>query len=401
MFRNRSMLHDQIRRFASVCDLKLPSTSSRFINKKMNLIGMTLEDLRDELKRSTPHAKKYTALQIWQHMYRRGSTEFNDMPNISKDLRAELASKYEISYGEVKFDKTALDTTRKFLIGFNTRQDPRAIVETVIIPESKRSTLCVSSQIGCSLKCSFCHTGTQKLERSLTSGEVVGQYMIAASNCNDFPLVVENKKRTISNMVFMGQGEPLYNWRNVSKAVKILTDPEGLNWSKSKITISTSGVAPLIPKIATDLGVSLAISLHATNNSLRDILVPLNKTYPLEAVLEACRMYAYSMNHHHNSSHRRRITFEYVMLDHVNDSLSEARDLAKLLKQLPAHVNLIPFNPWPGSGYESTKMEKIEQFAQVVIDGGVHCTVRRPRGQDIMAACGQLKSSEEKKKNRC
>ncbi|KAI8997357.1 cfr family radical SAM enzyme [Pilobolus umbonatus] len=226
------------------------------------------------------------------------------MTNLSKNLQAELNAKYEISYGDIKLDKIAADDTRKFLIGFNTKQEPRAIVETVLIPELTRSTLCVSSQIGCSLNCSFCHTGTQKLERSLTSAEVVGQYMIAAQCSGDFPLS-DTKKRTVSNMVFMGQGEPLYNWRNVSKAVKILTDPAGLNWSKSKITISTSGVVPMIPKIATELGVSLAISLHATNNELRDELVPLNKTFPLEVLLEACKEYA-----HHMGSRGRRITFE-------------------------------------------------------------------------------------------
>ncbi|KAI8877733.1 ribosomal RNA large subunit methyltransferase N [Backusella circina FSU 941] len=347
---------------------------------------MTLEELQQEIIGLEP-TKKYTALQIWQHMYKKGYTQFDDMPNLSKDMKEALNQKYEINYGEVKLDKMAKDDTRKFLVGFNTKMDPKAVVETVLIPEPKRATLCVSSQIGCSLNCSFCHTGTQKLERSLTSGEVVGQYMIAAERSGDFPLK-EDKKRVVSNMVFMGQGEPLYNWKNVSKAVRILTDPQGLNWSKPKITISTSGVVPLIPKIATELGVSLAISLHATNNELRDVLVPLNKTFSLELVLEACKEYARFMG-----NRGRRITFEYVMLDHVNDSLSEARALVKLLKQLPAHVNLIPFNPWPGSGYESTKMDHVERFAQVVVQGGVHCTIRRPRGQDIMAACGQLKSS--------
>lgn len=331
-----------------VRNFKAPSSSTT-VQRKKNLIGLTLPDLQEELAGLT-HSKKFTPLQIWQHVYKRGYTKFEDMPNLSKDLQMELAAKYEVNYGEVKLDKTALDSTRKFLIGFNTRYDPKAIVETVIIPEAKRSTLCVSSQIGCSLNCSFCHTGTQKLERSLTSGEIVGQYMIAAKNSGDFPFK-DDKKKMISNMVFMGQGEPLYNWKNVSKAVKVLTDTQGLSWSKQKITISTSGVVPLIPKIATDLGVSLAISLHATNNALRDVLVPLNKTFPLEMVLEACRTYA-----HHMGNRGRRITFEYVMLDHVNDSLSDARLMVKLLKQLPAHVNLIPFNPWPGSGYESTKI---------------------------------------------
>ncbi|CAO3696619.1 unnamed protein product [Rhizopus stolonifer] len=310
------------------------------------------------------------------------------MTNLSKNLQVELSEKYTVYYGDIKLDKLAQDQTRKFLIGFN--RDPRAIVETVIIPEPKRSTLCVSSQIGCSLNCSFCHTGTQKLERSLTAAEVVGQYMTAATQSGDFPL---KDKRVVSNMVFMGQGEPLYNWRQISKAIKILTDEKGIAWSKSKITVSTSGVVPLIPKIATELGVSLAISLHAVNNDLRDVLVPLNKMFPLETVLDACKQYAQSMG-----NRGRRITFEYVMLKNVNDSLSEARKMAKLLNQLPAHVNLIPFNPWPGSQYESTNMEQIERFANIVSLNGIHCTIRRPRGQDIMAACGQLKSSALNKK---
>ncbi|KAI9265603.1 cfr family radical SAM enzyme [Sporodiniella umbellata] len=222
------------------------------------------------------------------------------MTNIPKQLQAELLEKYRIYYGDLNLDKIAKDHTRKFLIGFD--RDPRAIIETVIIPEPKRSTLCVSSQIGCSLSCSFCHTGTQKLERSLTSAEVVGQYMMAAKQSNDFPW---RSKRTISNMVFMGQGEPLYNWRQVRRAIQILTDTQGLAWSKSKITVSTSGVVPLIPKIATDVGVSLAISLHAVNNELRDILVPLNKMFPLETVLDACKEYAQQMG-----NKGRRITFE-------------------------------------------------------------------------------------------
>ncbi|KAI8646540.1 radical SAM enzyme [Parasitella parasitica] len=388
---HQPFIYTSYRRLATVRSFKIPSHPAS-LQKKTNLIGLTLDDLKQEFV-GLKHSKNYSALQIWQHMYRKGCTQFEDMTNIHKDLQQELNQKYEIKYGQVKLDKIAADETRKFLIGFNTKQDPRAIVETVIIPEANRSTLCVSSQIGCSLNCSFCHTGTQKMERSLTSGEVVGQYMIAASHSGDFPFR-DDKKRTIGNMVFMGQGEPLYNWKNVSKAIKIMTDTQGLSWPKPKITVSTSGVVPLIPKIATELGVSLAVSLHATNNALRDVLVPLNKTFPLEMVLEACKAYA-----SHMGNRGRRITFEYVMLDHVNDSLSDARAMVKLLKQLPAHVNLIPFNPWPGSGYKSTKMEQIERFAQTVIQGGVHCTIRRPRGQDIMAACGQLKSSEEKKKH--
>ncbi|KAG0759527.1 hypothetical protein G6F57_009555 [Rhizopus arrhizus] len=342
--------------------------------KKLNLLGLTLPELQQELS-TVRNVKPYTALQLWQHIYKQGHVDFTQMTNLSKDLQAELSEKYTIYYGDIKLDKIAKDQTRKFLIGFN--RDPRAIVETVIIPEPKRSTLCVSSQIGCSLNCSFCHTGTQKLERSLTAAEVVGQYMTAAKQSNDFPI---REKRVISNMVFMGQGEPLYNWRQISKAVKILTDEQGLNWSKPKITISTSGVVPLIPKIATELGVSLAISLHATNNDLRNVLVPLNKMFSLEMVLDACKLYAQSMG-----NRGKRITFEYVMLKNVNDSLSEARTMAKLLKQLPAHVNLIPFNPWPGSEYESTHIDQIERFANIVSLNGIHCTIRRPRGQDQQA----------------
>ncbi|KAI8376047.1 ribosomal RNA large subunit methyltransferase N [Radiomyces spectabilis] len=353
---------------------------------KKNLIGLSLQDLQQELA-TVKNIKKYTALQIWQHMYQKGCTSFDEMSTLSKDLRSHLKEYYMIHYGDVQLDRTAKDTTRKFLIGFNTRQDPGAIVETVMIPESRRVTLCVSSQIGCSLKCSFCHTGTQKLLRNLTAAEVVGQFMIAASRAGDFPLR-DDRKRIVSNAVFMGQGEPGYNWRNVSKAIKILTDPQGLDWSKHKITISTSGVAPVIPKIASELGVSLAISLHATNNQLRNELVPLNKTYPLDTVLAACREYAANMG-----KKGRRITFEYVMLRGVNDSAGEARELVRLLKQLPAHVNLIPFNPWPGSGYQSSTAEQVQRFANIVMEGGIHCTVRRPRGQDILAACGQLKSS--------
>ncbi|KAI7870248.1 ribosomal RNA large subunit methyltransferase N [Spinellus fusiger] len=358
---------------------------------KKNLIGLPLKDLENELA-NVKGAKKYTALQLWQSMYKQGVQSLDQVTNLSKDLRTELQTHYTIHYGRVELDKLAADMTRKFLIGFNTHQEPGAIVETVLIPESKRATLCVSSQIGCSLKCSFCHTGTQKLLRGLTAAEVVGQYMIAAHRSGDFHLC-QDTKRTVSNIVFMGQGEPLYNWRHVSKAIQVLTDPQGLGLSKSKITVSTSGVVPLIPKIATELGVSLAISLHATNNDLRNVLVPLNKTFPIELLLETCMEYTRLMG-----KNTRRITFEYVMLDGVNDSLAEARALVRLLKQLPAHVNLIPFNPWPGSGYTSSKPERIEQFAKIVVLGGIHCTVRRPRGQDIMAACGQLKSNMSQNK---
>ncbi|KAG2220573.1 hypothetical protein INT45_008754 [Circinella minor] len=360
----------------------------RHVNKKKNLIGLTLDQIKQEVQ-NIPTVKQFTAFQLWQHMYRHGTTSFSKMTNLSNPLRDHLKQYYTIDYGHVQLDQTSVDGTRKWLVGFD---DPRAVVESVLIPEPKRHTLCVSSQIGCSLRCSFCHTGTQKLLRNLTSGEIIGQVMLAAHGIKQFHQSPINRPKLLSHMVFMGQGEPLYNHKQVFQAIQILTDQQGLQWPKQKITISTSGVVPLIPKIATELGVSLAISLHATRDSLRDTLVPLNKTYPLETLMDACFNYA-------KQSSGQRITFEYVMLDGINDSLSEAKDLVKLLKQLPAHVNLIPFNPWPGSIYKTSKPEQVEKFAQIVQNGGVHCTIRRPRGQDILAACGQLRSSEERKKN--
>ncbi|KAL1927738.1 hypothetical protein VTP01DRAFT_3559 [Rhizomucor pusillus] len=391
LFRTPNVLKRQYSsRLAEIASFS--ATSRDALPIKKNIVGLTLDQLQGDLQSiGANEVRHFTALQIWQHIYKQGVTRFHDMTSLPKRLREILDERYIVDYGQVKLDKTSKDGTRKWLVGYNTSMQPNAVVESVLIPEPKRSTLCVSSQIGCSLRCSFCHTGTQKLLRNLTAAEVVGQYMIAAHRSGDFPL--RPNERSVSNMVFMGQGEPLYNWRNIRQAVKILTDPEGLQWPKPKITISTSGVAPLIPKIASELGVSLAISLHATRNDLRDVLVPLNKTYPIDMVLNACRQYAHLLK----GGNMRRITFEYVMLDNVNDSAHEARELVRLLKQLPAHVNLIPFNPWPGSQYKTSKMERIDKFAEIVINGGIHCTVRRPRGQDIMAACGQLKSNAEQK----
>ncbi|OZJ06270.1 hypothetical protein BZG36_00791 [Bifiguratus adelaidae] len=350
-------------------------------------VETTLEELRQTLKPPllAGHVNTFTADQVFDYMYRKGSRNFEDMTNVSKALRQELGQQFDIVYGSVELDKKSVDGTRKYLIGFKTL-DARNVIETVMIPETTRSTLCISSQVGCSLNCSFCHTGTQKLERNLTASEIIGQYMIAAHHKGDFPLQ-ERQRHRLSNIVFMGQGEPLYNWRQVSKAVKLLTAPKGVGLPKQRVTISTSGVVPLIPKIASELGVALAISLHATTNDLRDELVPLNKTYPLSMLLAACHDYIQSL------PNRTRITFEYVMLDRVNDHPSQAKDLVRHVKGLPAHVNLIPFNPWPGSQYNTSTPDRIEQFARVIEEAGIPCTVRRPRGQDIMAACGQLKSS--------
>ncbi|CAO3630717.1 unnamed protein product [Cunninghamella echinulata] len=343
------------------------STACHIIKRLFNQ-RFSFEELSAELA-TLPNTKSYNTKQIWQYLYRQGYTTFGNMTTLSKSLRETLEKNYKISY------------------------DPGAIVESVLIPEPQRSSLCVSSQIGCSLQCSFCHTGTQKLLRNLKPGEVVGQYMIAASRAGDF-LLNKNERRTVSNIIFMGQGEPLYNFRNTSKAIKILTHSEGLNFPKSKIVVSTSGVAPLIPKLASELGVSLAVSLHATKNDLRNELVPLNKTYPIEVVLDSCKQYSQLMG-----KKGRRITFEYVMLHKVNDSLQEAQLLVKLLNQLPSHINLIPFNPWPGSKYTTSNWDQIEKFSQIIMNSGIPCTIRRPRGKDILAACGQLKSSEQNKNN--
>ncbi|KAI1316752.1 hypothetical protein EDD11_009490 [Mortierella claussenii] len=327
---------------------------------KKNLIGLSLLQLKEELQ-SLSGVKSYTASQIWRFLYQRGVTSIDEMFNVPKDVREELKEKYTIDYGRVVSDHVSPnDGTRKLLVGF---QDPKAMVESVFIPmNGPRGTQCISSQVGCSLACTFCHTGTQKLLRNLTAGEIVGQYMIPAKDYGDLPLV-KNAQRNVNNIVFMGQGEPLYNWRNVKQAIEILTDKDGIALPKSKITVSTSGVAPGLTKLAELGGIGLAISLHATNDRLRDELVPINK---------------------------------YVMLKDVNDSFQEARALADMLKDIPAHVNLIPFNPWPGSQYVSSPRDHIIGFSRIVESLGVPTTVRWPRGLDVMGACGQLRTSYQK-----
>ncbi|KAF9971606.1 hypothetical protein BGZ73_005430 [Actinomortierella ambigua] len=357
---------------ASQETLHTPLPSTRRDWDKKNLIGLTLPQLQEEL-RSVPGVKSYTAKQIYGFMYQRGVTEFEDMQNVPKDIRQTLKERYTIDYGRIVTDLVSpVDGTRKFLIGFH---GPKDLVESVFIPmNGSRGTQCISSQIGC----------------SLASGEIVGQYMIPAKDYHDLPQV-PNMQRNVSNIVFMGQGEPLYNWRNVKQAIEILTDKNGIGLPKAKITVSTSGVAPGIYKLAELGGVGLAISLHATTNELRDEIVPINKTFPIKQVLDACRDYAKAMQSF--SRDCQRITFEYVMLKDVNDSFSEARELARLLKDIPSHVNLIPFNPWPGSQYKSSPRDHIVGFSRIVEELGVPTTIRWPRGKDVLAACGQLRSS--------
>ncbi|KAF9392506.1 hypothetical protein CPC16_003223 [Podila verticillata] len=338
------------------------TTPTRDWNKK-NLIGLTLDSIQETIK-GIPGVKSYTAAQIFRFLYQRGVTSIDDMLNIPTSVKDELKEHYTIDYGRVVTDHVSpSDGTRKLLVGF---EDPKALVESVFIPmNGPRGTQCISSQVGCSLACTFCHTGTQKLLRNLTAGEIVGQYMIPAKDYGDLPLV-KNAQRNVNNIVFMGQGEPLYNWRNVKQAIEILTHKDGIAMPKSKITVSTSGVAPGIAKLAELGGIVL---------------------------MEACDQYAQAMQTCNRDS--QRITFEYVMLKDVNDSFQEARDLANLLKNIPSHVNLIPFNPWPGSQYVSSPRDHIVGFSRIVEGLGVPTTIRWPRGLDVMGACGQLRTSYE------
>jgi 23S rRNA (adenine2503-C2)-methyltransferase len=341
--------------------------------------------------------------QIWHWLYVRGATGFGDMTNVAKTLRALLDAHATLERPEIVREQVSADGTRKWVLRLPSRtaHDKGAEVECVYIPEKDRGTLCVSSQVGCTLNCSFCHTGTQKLVRNLEASEIVGQVLVARDRLGDYPgrvapegaFVPDDGGRFVSNIVFMGMGEPLYNYENVRDAIGVLTDPEGLQLSRRRVTVSTSGVVPEIARLGAETGTMLAISLHATNDPLRDVLVPINRKYNIAELLQACRDYP-------GVSNARRITFEYVMLKGVNDSLAEARALVKLLKGVPAKINLIPFNPWPGSIYECSDWEGIERFSDLIFSAGYSSPIRTPRGRDILAACGQLKSDTEKMRAR-
>jgi 23S rRNA (adenine2503-C2)-methyltransferase len=325
----------------------------------------------------------------------RGVTEFDAMTSVSKDLRAALAARYTLARPEVVAEQVSVDGTRKWLIelpGEHPGERPHQ-VETVYIPDDGRGTLCVSSQVGCTLNCSFCHTGTQRLVRNLTAGEIVGQVLLARDRLGDWQAASDKSddpaKRLVTNIVMMGMGEPLYNFDAVRDALLIVADGDGIGISRRRITLSTSGVVPNIVRAGAEIGVMLAISLHAVRDELRDELVPLNRKYPIAELLQACRDYP-------GASNARRITFEYVMLKGVNDSLDDAKRLVRLLKGIPAKINLIPFNPWPGTAYECSDWDQIEKFSEYVFNAGYSSPVRTPRGRDILAACGQLKSETEK-----
>ncbi len=338
--------------------------------------------------------------QLWHWIYHRGAREFTAMRNIARPLLDNLAERHNLARPDVVAEQVSADGTRKWLLRMPPAhpRDKGAEIECVYIPESDRGTLCVSSQVGCTLNCSFCHTGTMPLVRNLTAAEIVGQVLVARDRLGDFPggvaptdgLVPSGEGvRAVSNIVFMGMGEPLYNFAAVRDAIAVLTDGDGLSLSRRRITVSTSGVAPEMERLGAECGTMLAVSLHATNDPLRDRLVPLNRKYPIEQLLQACRNYP-------GASNARRITFEYVMLKGVNDTPAEAKALVRLLKGLPAKINLIPFNPWPGSPYECSEWETIERFSEIVFNAGYASPVRTPRGRDILAACGQLKSESEK-----
>ena len=405
-----------------------------------SLVGMSREELGAALAAiGVPAGQiRMRTAQLWHWLYVRGATDFAEMTNVSKGLRAQLADAYVIGRPEIVTEQISEDGTRKWLLRFPPRGAGRPVeVETVYIPEEGRGTLCLSSQVGCTLSCSFCHTGTQRLVRNLTPEEIVGQILLARDRLGDYPApgtsksspppergrwpgeasseagseggdqetppqplpfqgreggavpVAPSTGRLVSNIVMMGMGEPLYNYDNVRQALQIAADGDGIALSKRRITLSTSGVVPMIPRVGEDLGVLLAISLHAVTDEKRDELVPINKKYPIAELMAACRAYP-------GLSNARRITFEYVMLKGINDSPAEARALVKLLAGIPAKINLIPFNPWPGSPYECSDWEAIERFADIVNRAGYASPVRTPRGRDILAACGQLKSESER-----
>ncbi|WP_439119129.1 23S rRNA (adenine(2503)-C(2))-methyltransferase RlmN [Marivita sp.] len=360
---------------------------------KTNIVGLTRDKLREALvSMGTPEKQsKMRVNQIWQWVYQWGVRDFHAMTNLAKAYRTELDDHFEIALPEIVSKQVSADGTRKYLVRIAGGHE----VEVVYIPETDRGTLCISSQVGCTLTCSFCHTGTQKLVRNLTAGEIIGQVMLARDDLGEWPEpgigTGENGPRLLSNIVLMGMGEPLYNFDNVRDAMKIAMDGEGIALSRRRITLSTSGVVPEIAKTAEEIGCLLAVSFHATTDEVRDRLVPINKRWNIETLLDTLREYP-------KKSNSERITFEYVMLKDVNDSDEDARRLVKLISGIPAKINLIPFNEWPGAPYQRSDWSRIESFADIIYKAGYASPIRTPRGEDIMAACGQLKSATERER---
>jgi 23S rRNA (adenine2503-C2)-methyltransferase len=355
----------------------------------VNLVGLTRQGMREALiAAGTPERQaKMRVGQVWQWIYHWGVRDFALMTNLAKDYRALLAEHFTIQLPEVVTRQVSNDGTRKYLVRIAGGHE----VEVVYIPETERGTLCISSQVGCTLTCSFCHTGTQKLVRNLTAGEIIGQVILARDDLGEWPVqgAPKDEQRLLSNIVLMGMGEPLYNFENVRDAMKIAMDPEGISLSRRRITLSTSGVVPEIARTAVEIGCQLAVSFHATTDEVRDRLVPINKKWPIAELLDALRDYP-------GVSNSERITFEYVMLKGVNDTDADARRLMRLIRGIPAKINLIPFNEWPGAPYERSDEARIRAFADIIYKAGYASPIRTPRGEDIMAACGQLKSATER-----
>ena len=355
---------------------------------RRELVGLTRDELAEEM--AAIGEKAFRAKQLWHWIYHQGVTDFSLMSSIARPLQGKLAERFVVGRPEVATMQTSVDETRKWLFRFRDGQE----AETVYIPDrtEDRGAVCISSQVGCTLSCRFCHTGTQKLVRNLGAPEIVGQFMGARDAYGEWPSPQGETPRLLSTIVLMGMGEPLYNYENVAKAMRIVMDCEGIGLSRRRITLSTSGVVPMMDRCGTELGVNLAVSLHAVTDELRDEIVPLNRKYPIAELIAACRRYP-------GASNARRITFEYVMLKGVNDSEAEARELVRLIAGIPAKVNLIPFNPWPGSAYEPSSGNQLARFARIVSDAGFSSPIRTPRGQDILAACGQLKTESVKAKS--
>jgi 23S rRNA (adenine2503-C2)-methyltransferase len=390
-----SMTVDSIEtNFVAAAPLEKAPLESYVPPAKPSLVGLSREELATKLGEIgvASAQRRMRVQQLWHWMYVRGAQTFEDMTSISKDMRKELEQHFTVARPEVVAEQISTDGTRKWLLRLPSgdKLERAHEVECVYIPETDRGTLCVSSQVGCTLNCSFCHTGTQRLVRNLTAGEIVGQIMVARDRLNDWAdRATPSGGRLVTNVVMMGMGEPLYNFDAVRDALLIVSDNEGIGISRRRITLSTSGVVPNIVRTGEEIGVMLAISLHAVRDELRNELVPLNRKYPIAELLQACRDYP-------GASNARRITFEYVMLRGVNDSLDDAKLLVKLLKGIPAKINLIPFNPWPGTTYECSDWQQIEKFSEYIFNAGYSSPVRTPRGRDILAACGQLKSETEK-----
>jgi len=354
---------------------------------RRDLVGLSRDELLAELAEIGEPA--FRAKQVWHWIYHQGVTDFARMSSIARPLQQRLAERFVVGRPEIALLQTSDDETRKFLLRFRDGQE----AETVYIPDraEDRGSVCISSQVGCTLSCRFCHTGTQRLVRNLGAAEIVGQFMTARDSYGEWPSPKGETPRLLSTIVLMGMGEPLYNYENVAKAMKIVMDNEGIALSRRRITLSTSGVVPMMDRAGEELGVNLAVSLHAVRDDLRDELVPLNRKYPIAELMAACRRYP-------GASNARRITFEYVMLRGINDAPGDARELVRLIAGLPAKVNLIPFNPWPGSNYETSTPEAIAAFAEIVMDAGFASPVRSPRGRDILAACGQLRTESRRER---